>query len=373
MNRGLLTIVGLMALTFLRAEGSGCDSTLVGDPTMDLWCGKTLCAWTVDKGKVQRVTTWHRSDYGVGLVGDEVTLSQLSSQSLHDTDCLEFRLQADHDDGVNLLIEMDLFNNKTVEFSQPLGSDKFVPSIFHLKPPMTAQHVRFIVRKSGSGAATLAEVKIKKVGNDACAGVQPIALRDLAEGSPCTTDNQCKGHSCAKVTQWPLWYDVNREVCASCTPGGTCPSGQVCGVAWGDPSSYLHRACVARGVKLLGERCGDNEECAGGICCSSVCSSCCVGSGAVACTSGSCSTLPWSQLGKDFQYTPRPHQCSPGAGLLAASASCLRDADCASSSCKGSGPLRVCLMDGRTCKEDNDCPFDGAKCLDLGQAGGLCQ
>lgn len=372
MNRVLLLIVGLMALTFLRAEGGGCDSTIVGDPTMDMWCGKTLCAWTLEKGQIQRVATWHRSDYGVGLVGDEVVLSQLSSQSLHDTDCLEFRLQADHDDGVNLFIEIDFMADGTVDYSQPLDSDKFRPSIFYLKPPMTLADVRFLVRKAGSGAATLAEVKIKKVGNDHCAGVQPISLSDLADGSSCTRAGQCLGGQCQTVTQWPRWIDVDRDVCGSCTTMAGCPGGRICGLTWSSSQRYLHQACVDKGQRLLGERCMVKASCASGICCEGVCSSCCQAS-ADLCAVGSCDTPPWPELGDDFRYTPLPSLCSPGGGAGASGDSCLRDADCASGSCKGSGLLKICMMDGRTCKDDKDCPFDNGKCLELGQAHGLCQ
>jgi len=373
MNRVLMLIVGLMALTLLRAEGGGCDSTIVGDPTMDMWCGKTLCAWDVDEGTIQRVTTWHRSDYGVGLVGSKVVLSQLSSQSLHSTNCLEFRLQADHDDGVNLFMEMDFFDDKVVDHSQPFGSDKFRPAIFYLRPPMTLERVRFIVRKACQGAATLAEVKIKKVGADMCVGAPPIVVTDLSDGSSCTSAAQCKGRNCQTVKQWPRWIEVDRDVCSSCTLGGYCAGGQVCGLAWTGPASYLHQACVDRGAKVLGERCAAKEACASQVCCKGVCSTCCSASGDL-CASGSCSELPWSQLNNnDFLYTPRPSQCSPGGGQLVAGEVCLRGADCASGSCKGSGALKVCMMDGRTCQDAGDCPFDNGKCLDLGQAGGLCQ
>ncbi len=369
MNRVLLMIVGLMALTFLRAESSGCDSSLVGDPTMDMWCGKTLCTWTIDKGDVQRVATWHRSDYGVGLVGDEVIISQHSAQSLYTTDCLEFRLQADHDDGVNLFIGLDLTGDSGVEYSQPLNSDKFRPSIFYLRPPLRPLSTRFVVRKTGKGAATLAEVKIKKVNSEHCVGVQPFSLSDLEDGSQCNAATQCRGGSCQKVAQEPQWADLALEVCSRCTSGAACSGSQVCGLAWSSATYLIHRACVDQGKRVLGERCQLELECASGVCCDGVCSSCCSSSSQL-CAVGSCSAMSYTH--KELQYTPRPSLCSPGGGKIAAGGPCMQGSDCTSNSCKGSSALKVCNSDGRTCKEDKDCSFTGV-CVEVGQAGGLCQ
>ena len=203
--------------------------------------------------------------------------------------------------------------------------------------------------------------------------MSPLVLSDLGDGMPCASAAQCKRGNCQTIAQWPRWVEVDRDVCGSCSAGGHCPGGQVCGLAWSSPSLYLHQACVEKGKRLLGERCIAREACASGICCEGVCSSCCSASGDL-CASGSCSTLPVYQLkNNNFVYTPRPSLCSPGGGQTAAGGPCLHDADCASGSCKGSGVLKVCMMDGRTCKDDEGCPFDNGECLELGRADSLCQ
>lgn len=371
MNRVLVTIVALLGLTILRGEDQGgCDSSIVGDPTFDLWCSKTLCAWTTEQGEIRRVSTWHRSDYGVDMVGDPVVISQLAKGGLGS--CLELRVQADHDDGVNLFLELDFFNDKSIDHSIQMGSDDYRPVVHHLVPPRTGEPVRFVVRKTGAGRAVLAEIKIKSVGSSECEGLAPLQLKDLQEGVPCSVDAECSANRCQEVVQFRLnTTGYTEQVCSGCDIGGYCPSGKICGLDWTTSASKLHQACVLKGARSLGERCAGADECGSGICCENVCSECCAGDDAACAADQSCALRSWQSLGSDFQFIQLPHQCSPGGQKGKAGAACLADGDCVSGSCTGSGALKVCLLDGRTCKEDDDCPL--TKCLPLGQAKGACQ
>src|SRR5262245_3009110 len=63
------------------------------DPGFDDWCGDHLCHWQVVEGSIQKVPTWHDRDYGVELVGPQVTLTQ--RPSITSQACLEFKVIAD--------------------------------------------------------------------------------------------------------------------------------------------------------------------------------------------------------------------------------------------------------------------------------------
>ena len=85
MNRLFVILMTLAAYPVFC--GWQCGPPLNEDPGFDLWCidndGRhVLCAWELDKGEIKRVPTWHRSDYGVELVGDPVILTQLSATAM---------------------------------------------------------------------------------------------------------------------------------------------------------------------------------------------------------------------------------------------------------------------------------------------------
>jgi hypothetical protein len=386
MNRTLAVAVSLMALTVLKAEDQGgCDSTIVGDPTFDLWCGEQLCAWKLEQGQIRRVSTWHRSDYGVEMVGSAVVISQVAQISSLDTSCLEYRLQVDREDSVNLYMEMDFLDDGKVEHSQPLGGDGYSPETYRLRPPSWFDRVRFIVRKSGDGRAVLAEIKIKKVDVSECAGAKPIALGHLPEGAPCGSGAECDSGRCVETRQWRAdvsWTDPRvtggqTTVCSRCEADADCAASEVCGLRWTDGAKgYLWRGCVTKAERTMGERCAVDAECATGTCCQGVCAECCAvssGAGSTPCAGGlTCEARDPKTLGKDYGFQILAAQCAPGQHKGAPGAPCLQDDDCAGGSCKGSGELKACFLDGRVCTEDADC-VHWPVCLGIGQAGGNCQ
>jgi len=64
-------------LLALGSVGFECGSPVNANTGFDLWCGDALCGWSVDKGDVERVSTWHERDYAALLIGPEVELTQV--------------------------------------------------------------------------------------------------------------------------------------------------------------------------------------------------------------------------------------------------------------------------------------------------------
>lgn len=352
-------------------SGWQCGPPLNEDPGFDMWCvddqGRhALCAWDLDAGEIERVATWHRSDYGVQMKSNPTQISQLVAQKVS---CFRFEMLVDKDDGVTLTLEMDFQDDGTVEYSHPLPGDDFRPVEYNIKPPSWYDSVRFIIRKTGDGRAVLAQIKVSSDGEDSCVG-QPLNLTDRPDGAQCEESAQCKSGRCAPVQMWRPDVDGGDVmVCSACVYANDCPQGEVCGLESGT-ATLLYRDCGPAGRHLLGERCMDHPECATGICCQGICSECCAD---LDCPAGSaCTPRDWRTLGEDYEYQILPLQCAPGEGRGAAGSVCLKDDDCASDVCLGDGDLKQCILDGRKCDTDEECsPWN--LCLPLGVAGGECQ
>jgi len=360
-------LVATALLSLIVFPGWECGQPVLEDPSFELWCGDTLCAWQVDIGTVRRVATWHRSDFGVELVGNPAMISQLSKITSTDSRCLLFELQADRDDDTKLTIQMDFLDDGYVDYSHDLVSDNWEQATYTVSTPSWYEGVRFIVRKSGSGRAVLAHVRVTRSSD--CAD-PPLVLKDRPVGAACDVASQCKSGRCEQVS---LWGQQNPEgVCSSCGSDGDCTTGEACGLE-GDKTLKLHQACGPADRHQLGERCIGDAECATGVCCDGVCSECCQEHGAACPQSTTCKLLEWSTLGDDYQFQFLPRMCSPGENLGVSGAACLRDDDCQSGTCKGTGELKTCILDGRRCQVDGECPTWPWVCLPLGIDGGTCQ
>lgn len=417
-NRWPVLMVLILACNFLA--GGDCGEPINKDPGFDLWCGDSLCAWSVDQGQIRRASTWHRSDHGVEMVGNPVVISQLSRES--DADCFAFELIADADEGVGLTIQMDFNDDGSVEYDHPLASNDWRPVSYLITPPTWYSSVRFKIRKSGQGRAVVAQVRVESASG--CTA-EPLALTDRPLGVECRTDGECASDTCTSFPMWEMWLnrEEERRRCSSCRDSGDCPQDQVCGVKPGDDSSiYLECGppsrhvvgercvadeecesnatcckgfcarccggegcgegeacglgeernethileCGAEGRKVLGERCVFGGECATGVCCEGACSQCCGQGGCPAGTACEKRALP--------MLLP-PWQCSPGQGKGQTGAVCLSDDDCASGFCEGPATLKVCDTDSGRCESDEECPafFDARSCLSLGVDGGVCR
>ncbi|MCK5796703.1 MAG: hypothetical protein KAI47_05950 [Deltaproteobacteria bacterium] len=393
----------LGVLAFLTLGGAdSCNPSLNQDPGFDLWCGNSLCAWKTEAGKIQRVPTWHRSDYGVSLVGDRVVLSQSFSATSKDTTCFHVTLQADSDPGVDLELSFDFFDDGRTDYVHPLISDHFTEVTYDLKAPTYFDGVRLRIVKRGSGKAILARIRIER-GSD-CQGT-PLDSGPRPAGVICENALQCASQRCVKTLQtrgsktsenpWgqgPTW----RTTCATCETDTDCDPSKVCGQSSPSQETSMssrswYRACVTKGSKALADRCAIDSECETGVCCLGICSTCCVDSSehaAVSCPNAgqckqrfptcadvvSCDSLSGEDEKALFEIHLSAWQCDPDQHLGAAQADCLRAADCQSRACVGESPMSQCLISGHACQEDNDCGQGlFTVCLSIGQRRGRCQ
>ncbi len=339
----------------------GCEPPpLNNDPGFDIWCGKKLCAWKTEQGSIKRVATWHRADYGVELVGDKVTLSQLLTT---DTSCFQFDLQADRDDNVILRLQMDFRADGTVEYDHALVSDDFSPVSYKVTAPTWYDgKVKVTVRKIGDERAVLTNIRLRAT--TGCAG-PAMELDDRPAGVECKKGSQCTDKHCLKVMQ-VVFEGAPEEgpFCSQCTTDSDCNPGKVCSI---DGKKYgMYRACIPRHSRVMGQRCLADSDCASKTCCHGVCSQCCDNAGCSAQTT--CEQYGWTAT-KVIKYSPFiPFQCSPGLGTGATGAQCWNNHDCASGYCKGP-PLKMCAIDGRSCTENKDCL---GVCTSFGISGGEC-
>jgi hypothetical protein len=369
MNR---IFVILMALTAYPVFcGWQCGPPLNEDPGFDLWCidndGRhVLCAWDLDAGEIKRVSTWHRSDYGVEMQSNPTQISQLVEGNVS---CIFFDMLVDKDDGVTVTLEMDFNDDGTIEYSHPLPNNDFRPIEYNITPPTWYASVRFIIRKTGEGRAVLAQIKVHSDAEENCTD-HPINLTDRPDGAECEESAQCLSGRCAPVQLWrPDVEGGYVRACSSCVYADDCLGGEVCGLE-ASPDALLYRGCGPAGRHLLGERCMDHPECQTGICCEGICSECCTD---LDCAAGSlCQPRDWETLGEDYEFQILPLQCAPGEGKGESGAVCLKDDDCMSNVCSGDGEFKQCFLDGRKCDIDEECPLWEA-CLPLGVAGGECQ
>jgi len=325
----------LLLLARFAVSGDTCGPPLNQDPEFDLWCGDSPCAWTVVEGRVERVPTWHRSDFGLSLVGESVTLSQTFEV---DVPCLEVTLMVDRDADVELAVELDFFADGRVDATFPVRATGWGQAIVRSAVPPLDETVILRLRKAAGGKLWLARVRVDE--GSGCGPAPTVLERDL--GLPCAADLSCASGLCVTV-------------CSECRDddGHPCPDGGVCGVEVAEHGLYF--GCGEADRHVLGERCLSDDECSTGVCAprcpsgdctDSYCSTC--GDGLQGCPTGeSCELAPTTPFGG-------PLLCSPGGGRRAAGEPCLADDDCASGRCQGDGSLRLC-WDGRPCEVDADC------------------
>ncbi|NMB76072.1 MAG: hypothetical protein GYA21_13205 [Myxococcales bacterium] len=361
--RPLAVATALMACGLVAGGWGSCEPSLNQDPSFDLWCGESLCAWRTDAGAVRRVPTWHERDYGVELVGDPAGISQLIGERVR---CFRFETLAEVEGDASVVLGMDFEDDGTEEYFAPVPGNDWAAVMYTVRTPTWYTKVRFSLRKTGPGRARLAHLRISDPGD--CSGA-PLPLEGRPLGATCERDGQCASGVCGPSGFPYRNADDQYLTCGECRQDADC-SGDTCGLV---PDEFgLHAACVPEGSRHLGERCLQDRECASGVCCSEVCSSCC---DIVACPDGLLCTLAEWPAEQNRLWQPRPWQCAPGQGRAESGAACLRDEDCQSRRCVGSGALTLCWYDGRSCQSDGDCPPDHASgdCVALGVSDGRCQ
>src|ERR1700749_2479094 len=87
----------ILALAASQVGATDCGQA-IKDPGFDLWCGDTLCSWTIERGAIAKVPTRTEGGPGVELVGDDVAIDQVSPVAASDGSCIELDLSANVDE-----------------------------------------------------------------------------------------------------------------------------------------------------------------------------------------------------------------------------------------------------------------------------------
>ncbi len=332
----------LVASAACAAVVLGCVPTdSLQNGNFDDWCGDHLCLWETNAGHIEKVTTWHRQDFGADFVEDPTVISQRVENG--DTKCFLFTITANVDDSALLFFEIDYLDDdwQHPEFSVPIRANDWNRIKLDVAVPAWCNTFRVIFRKTGMGSAVVAAVSDHRY--EECPISIPDGDRPL--GMSCTDDSQCKAGRCERFSEADA--DIEFYTCGECSDDEDCTETSVCGLETVSNEYFMYRGCGEAGRHVLGERCILDGECKSGICCGGQCSTCCESAD---CTGGASCTE---------QDVMKPHQCGPKAGVAAQGEACLSDADCANGACEAASAdavLRICTSDGRRCTADIDCP-----------------
>lgn len=259
---------------------AGCDRDLIDDATFRLWCGDSLCAWSLDTGRVRRAPTWHKNDHGVELVDTPTRISQSLKETAR---CLKFTTVADVDASAQVTVSIDFNGDGEVDYEQPIAAVGFREVKTEVTAPRTPILPRLFITKKGQGKAVLAQIRLQ--GNDDCKAPalrlknRPLGDRcTQGEPSECASGICCEGlcAECCVNPQFPDWADENGRLVQTKPRRFACPDDGVC-----------ERRDVARFHGFL----------------------------------------PIEEV--------VPLQCDPGRRLRPAGAVCLADDDCESNTCEG--------------------------------------
>lgn len=213
-SRGALLVA--IAAAF-AAIGADCDGDVLTDPTFRDWCSdggaETLCSWTVDSGSIQRVPTWNENDFGVSFTTTGTQISQVTGEN--QAACLLFTTVADIDPSAQMSIAVDFDNDGTIDFQAPLGASDWHKVQAEIPTPPEYDGITFHIRKGGTGAAVLAEMRVVST-----TGCTPLPIPPGRLGEPC---GDVDGAAC---TQGLVCSKQN--LCVQCNSEIACANGAAC-------------------------------------------------------------------------------------------------------------------------------------------------
>jgi hypothetical protein len=155
----------MAVLAVLAGALSACPYDDVDDPGEALWCEDRLCAWSVDRGRVEPVATWHERDPGVSLGGDEVRLSRVHPDERGGDRCVLLSVLADVAPGVTVRFVVDVGADGTAEDSAIVEGTRWrrAAALVRVPPIPVGTPVRLGLEKSGAAGAALANLRLDGV------------------------------------------------------------------------------------------------------------------------------------------------------------------------------------------------------------------
>ncbi len=244
LSRAALLLAAAAALTALGAD---CEGNVVQDPTFRDWCGNSLCAWTLDSGRIQRVPTWNPDDFGVAFLDKGTQISQVTQEK--QAECLLFTTVADIDPAAQMTLLVDFNNDGVIDFTGPLGATDWHQVQAEISAPPVYSGITFHLRKEGSGTAVLAEMQV--VSTTGCTPAPPLVLPPAPLGGTCQSDSDCvAGLVCAG------------RLCAQCIDDSQCSAGVSC-----ESPVYQAQLCgPGQGLGKAGDPCALPDDCASKTC-----------------------------------------------------------------------------------------------------------
>jgi hypothetical protein len=190
------------------------------DPGFDDWCGDRLCHWNLVDGQIAKAPTWHERDYGVELIGPQVTLVQ--QPNISSVSCLELKVIADIDPAASVYVELDFRADGTTDYRGRIPSAKWQPLTLLVKAPSWYDAVALTIRKESDGHAVLARLEFGD--GQGCTGTA-IPLDDRPAGAWCETGDQCTSGTCAPAK-------ICSQTFAACDDATPCAAGTGPCVDW---------------------------------------------------------------------------------------------------------------------------------------------
>ena len=366
-----LTIGSLFCFSLFAGA---CNMDSLQNQSFDAWCGDNLCLWETDVGAIEKVSTWHREDYGASFTEDPTIISQ--RVDTRSTKCFLFTVTADVADDAALYFELDYLDDDLLhpDFSTRIEAPDWNKVKVDAVVPSWCDELRVILRKTGSGEVVVASLYDERY--EECA--MEIPNDDRPAGLVCEEDEDCRDGMCDPFVA--MDDNIGFYSCGACSTASDCDAEEVCGLEFSRDKEVMFRACGEPSRHTLGERCLFDDECKTGICCDGQCSEC-------------CSDDDCNDMISCIEPDPlEPNRCGPEDRLQPEGASCLKDEDCRSGVCEAAvdrAYLSICTSDGRLCTSNDDCPGylsndaiwqvvtdytgTGDRCKTLGAFDGVCR